>query len=383
MMMKPQLHLTAAIVAVIVTTWFAYNYSVEPSNQQNAVSKLSSHYETVPIQNDAVGPESFAFDPHGEGPYTGVSDGRIIKWHRTQNRWVNFAVTSSHRDDECGGPSHDEHPKTEHICGRPLGLCFSILSGELYVADAYKGLVVVEPNGGTARKVISHVEGEPLAFTNSLDIDQRTGAVYFTSSSSKYERRNYVSLILSRDNTGRLMKYEPQSGQVSVLLNNLTFANGVALSKDGNYILIVETTSCRVLRYWLETPKAGTLEVFADLPGFPDNIKRSPRGGFWVGIYSKREKFIQWILSYPWVGKALLRLPLDITKTYSYLAKLKGSTGLAIRLSEKGDVLEIFEDRSRNRGKSISEVEERDGILWVGSIDAPFAAKYSSLVAQG
>lgn len=52
------------------------------------------------------------------------------------------------------------------------------------------GLVVIEPNGGIARKVISHeVEGQPLAFTNSLDIDQGTGAVYFTSSSSKYERR--------------------------------------------------------------------------------------------------------------------------------------------------------------------------------------------------
>lgn len=175
------------------------------------------------------------------------------------------------------------------------------------------------------------------------------------------------------------MKYEPQSEQVSVLLNNLTFANGVALSKDGNYILIVETTNCRVLRYWLETPKAGTLEVFADLPGFPDNIKRSPRGGFWVGIYSRREKFIQWILSYPWIGKALVRLPLDITKAYSYLAKLKGSAGFAIRLSEVGDVLEIVEDhRSGNRlRRSISEVEERDGVLWVGSVDAPFAAKYN------
>jgi len=92
-------------------------------------------------------------------------------------------------DDECGGP-YKEHPKKEHICGRPLGLCFNVASGKLYVADAYMGLVVIEPTGGIARKVISHaVEGQPLAFTNSLDIDQRTGAVYFTSSSSKYERR--------------------------------------------------------------------------------------------------------------------------------------------------------------------------------------------------
>ncbi|XP_004517249.2 protein STRICTOSIDINE SYNTHASE-LIKE 2-like [Cicer arietinum] len=245
------------------------------------------------------------------------------------------------------------------------------------------GLVAIKPNGGTARKVISHeVEGEPLPFTNSLDIDQLTGTVYFTSSSSKYQRRNYVSVIVSGEKSGRLIKYEPESGQISVLLKNLTFANGVALSKDGEYILIVETTNCRVLRYWLETSKAGTLEVFANLPGFPDNIKRSPRGGFWVGIYSRRQKFIQWILSYPWIGKGLVMLPLDITNIYSYLAKLKGSYGLAIRLSEEGDVLEIFEHKSGNRS-SISEVEERDGVLWVGSVDAPFAAKYKTLVSQG
>ena len=103
-------------------------------------------------------------------------------------RKLIFGVGFGRDDEYCGGP-YGEHPKREHICGRPLGLCFSKHIGELYVADAYKGLVVVGPNGGTATGVTSQVEGEPLAFTNSLDIDQRNGAVYFTSSSSKYQRR--------------------------------------------------------------------------------------------------------------------------------------------------------------------------------------------------
>lgn len=50
----------------------------------------------IPIGGGAVGPESFAFR-HGDGPYTGVSDGRIIKWQRNESRWFNFAVTSPHR----------------------------------------------------------------------------------------------------------------------------------------------------------------------------------------------------------------------------------------------------------------------------------------------
>ncbi|KAL1351191.1 hypothetical protein HN51_015132 [Arachis hypogaea] len=370
-------HVMTAAVVVTMTVAVVLVAYLCGSSLKGGVD--DDEYEAIPIEN-AVGPESFAFDPRGGGPYTGVSDGRIIKWDPTLNRWLNFALTSSptrDKDDdekseskECGG-SIEEQKKKEHICGRPLGLCFSNHTGELYVADAYKGLLVVGHHGGTASSLI------PSTFSNSLDIDQTTGLVYFTTSSSIYQRRNYISLILSKDRTGRLMKYDPQSKELTLVLNNLAFANGVALSKDGDYILIVETTNCRVLKYWLSTPKAGTLEHFADLPGFPDNIKRSPRGGFWVGIHSRRQRLIQWILSYDWIGKVLVKVPLDITRIYSYLAKLKGSSGIVIRLSEEGDVLEVVEGLV---GNSISEVEEKDGVLWVGSIDTPFAGKYKRIV---
>lgn len=53
--------------------------------------------ELIVLPNDAVGPESFAFDVTGSGPYTGVSDGRIIRWQANESRWVDFAVTSPER----------------------------------------------------------------------------------------------------------------------------------------------------------------------------------------------------------------------------------------------------------------------------------------------
>ncbi|CAI8613881.1 unnamed protein product [Vicia faba] len=140
--------------------------------------------------------------------------------------------------------------------------------------------------------------------------------------------------------------------------------------------------TARILRYWLKTHKAGTLEVFANLPGFGDNIKRSARGGFWYGINSKKDTFMKWIQSYPWIGKGLVMLPFEITKIYSYLAKVSGSSGMAIRLSNEGDVLEIVEDSRSGNRMSISDAEERDGVLWVGSVDTPFAIKYNILVAQ-
>lgn len=42
----------------------------------------------------AVGPESLAFDGEGEGPYTGVSDGRILKWQGEDIGWKDFSSVS-------------------------------------------------------------------------------------------------------------------------------------------------------------------------------------------------------------------------------------------------------------------------------------------------
>lgn len=186
--------------------------------------------------------------------------------------------------------------------------------------------------------------------------------------------RHFLSVVLSGDRSGRLMKYDPASKQVEVLVSNLAFPNGVALSKDGSSILLAETTSCRILRYWIKTSKAGTLEVFAHLRGFPDNIKRSPRGGYWVGIHSKREKLSELLFSYPWMGNVLLKLPFDITKLQSALSRYRGG-GFAVRLGENGDVLEVFEDDDGNRLKSVSEIMEKDGRLWIGSVNLPFAGR--------
>lgn len=55
------------------------------------------NYLQLSLPNGVSGPESLAFDCDGEGPYTGVSDGRILKWKGTREGWVEFAVNSPHR----------------------------------------------------------------------------------------------------------------------------------------------------------------------------------------------------------------------------------------------------------------------------------------------
>ncbi|XP_016442415.1 protein STRICTOSIDINE SYNTHASE-LIKE 2 [Nicotiana tabacum] len=366
-----KLSFAAAIVVVIAGSFFSssldQNSSINP-----LIEKRFEESQVIGIVG-AVVPESFAFDRHGDGPYAGVSDGRIIKWLRNESRWLDFAVTSPERDG-CEG-FHD-HTETEHRCGRPLGLGFDENSGDLYIADAYLGLFVVGPNGGLATKVAKMAEGVPFGFTNSLCIDQTHGVLYFTDSSTTFSRRSYVSVIVSGDNTGRLMKYDMQSKLVSVLLKNLKFPNGVAMSKHGDFLLFAETTTCKIFKFWLKTSQAGSIEVVSELPGFPDNIKRNKNGEFWVGVNSRRSKFLDWLLSKTWIKNYLAKIPFDITKAHSYLARLGlGGGGLAVRLGEDGHIVEILEDSKGKRWKFVSEVNEINGNLWVGSVKMPFAIK--------
>ncbi|KAL3353937.1 hypothetical protein AABB24_018553 [Solanum stoloniferum] len=76
---------------IIVVIWSFFRFEENPLIDRRFV-------EVIRIVGGAVGPESFAFDPHGDGPYTGVSDGRIIKWLQNETRWFDFAFTSPNRD---------------------------------------------------------------------------------------------------------------------------------------------------------------------------------------------------------------------------------------------------------------------------------------------
>ncbi|KAF9624784.1 hypothetical protein IFM89_013865 [Coptis chinensis] len=320
-------------------------------------------YQRLQLKS-GVGPESFAFDCNGEGPYTGISDGRILKWQGQSHGWTEFAVTSQNRRREiCDGSNN---PTLEHVCGRPLGLQFNKKTCELYIADAYFGLLKVGPRGGVATPLATSAEGVRFWFTNAVDIDQENGLVYFTDSSIWFQRWAYLLLLLSGDNTGRLMKYNPQNGEVTVLLRGLKMANGVALSKDNTYILVAETTRSRILRYWLQGPKARTSDVFSQLSGHPDNIKRNSKGEYWVALNNGRGRLAKSIDSNP--QTTAQSDTISTTMTFSM------DDTVAARLDDKGKVVEALRSNNGRNLESVSEVDENNGTLWIGSVVMPYVS---------
>lgn len=122
--------------------------------------------------------------------------------------------------------------------------------------------------------------------------------------------------------------------------------------------------------------KAGTSEVFAVLHGFPDNVRTNAKGDFWVAIHCRRSLYTYISSLYPQIRKIILKLP--IPAKIQFLLHIGGMPhALVVKYSPEGKLLQVLEDSQGKVVKAASEVEERDGKLWIGSVLMPFVAVYS------
>lgn len=273
-------------------------------------------------------------------------------------------------EEECAhGVNSTTHKqwKYEAKCGRPLGLRFHSRGGieNLYIADAYHGLLVVGPEGGIATPLAIHADRKPILFANDLDI-HANGSIFFTDTSNRYNRVEHFLIMLEGEATGRLLRYDIPTKTTHVVLKGLAFPNGVQLSKDQSFLLFTETTNCRIMKYILEGPKRGTTEVVANLPGFPDNIRMNEKGEFWVAIDCCRTAAQEVLIQNPWLRRAYFRLPIRMR----YLARIVGMRMYAMiaKVDEKGKILEVMADKKGDVMKLVSEVKEAEGKLWIGTV---------------
>jgi len=120
------------------------------------------------------------------------------------------------------------------------------------------------------------------------------------------------------------------------------------------------------MKHWLEGPRSGTTEVVADLPGFPDNVRVNEKGQFWVAIDCCRTAAQEVLVRNPWIRSVYFRLPIRM----SFLARLMGMRMYTVitLFNEKGEMLEVLEDRKGVVMKLVSEVKEVNGKLWIGTV---------------
>jgi sugar lactone lactonase YvrE len=289
------------------------------------------------------GPEEVAVDARGR-VYGGTQDGRVLRL-LPDGRLETFAVTG----------------------GRPLGLQFD-RQGNLIVCDSYKGLLSINP-AGKITILAQSINGVPFKFTDALDISSE-GVIYFTDASSKYGQNEYLYDLLEARPHGRLMRLNPATGEIKVLLSGLFFANGVALSSREDFVLVNETYRYRIIRYWLKGPQAGTSEVFMDnLPGFPDNITSNRQGAFWLALLTVRNDAVDRLHPYPFLKSLLSKLPKAFwPKPQPY--------GLVLALDENGRIVKSLQDPSGEHLREITSAREYGGYLYLGSLHADRIGRY-------
>jgi len=85
---------------------------------------------------------------------------------------------------------------------------------------------------------------------------------------------------LQGSRTGRLLRYDPNTGKVDLLATGMHFANGIAVDKDEKFVVIAETFQAQVRKYHLVGERKGKLDVLVnELPGLPDGADCSHENG--------------------------------------------------------------------------------------------------------
>lgn len=286
-------------------------------------------------KGQVTGPEDVDVDQAGR-VYAGMSDGRIVRvWPNGEvETWVDTG-------------------------GRPLGLDFDH-RGNLIVADSSRGLLSIDPDGNV-RVLSKEAEGLPFRFADDVDVAP-DGRIYFTDASSEFSQDDFRLDLLETRPHGRLLRYNPVTEETEVLVNSLYFANGVAVSPDGDFLLVNETWTYRVLKYHLTGPKAGSAEVLMDnLPGFPDGVSVDDEGRFWVALATTRNPVIDAVHPHPWIKEQIAKLP-------ESLKPAPRDYGLVMAINGEGEVLASLHDTEGVYLREITSVEPHLDRLYFGSL---------------
>ncbi len=321
--------------------------SYEPAKKPEMTGALAPNNELAKAEllakGKISGPEDVVIDSEGR-IYGGTQDGKIVRILK-DGRVETFAETG----------------------GRPMGLAFDS-KGNLIVADAYKGLLSVDA-AGTITVLTTGAEGVPFKFTDHLDIAS-DGTIYFTDASFKYRLNEYLFDLLESRPNGRFLRYDPDSKITDVLLRNLYFSNGVALSQNEDFVLVNETYRYRIQRYWLKGPKAGTADIFLDnLPGFPDNVTSNRKGNFWVALFTVRNNQMDSMHPSPFIKKIISRLP-------KFLWPKPKPYGFVLAVNEDGKIINSLQEPTGEHLKEITGAREHDGYLYLGSLHNDRIGKY-------
>jgi len=264
--------------------------------------------------------------------------------------------------------------------GRPLGFDFDA-SGALIVADPlygdHGGLLRVTGAGSAAKVELltDNVHGDPIRYADGVVV-AKNGKIYFTDASRRFGAKAWggtfnasVLDVVEHSSTGRVLEYDPVTKATRLLLSDLCFANGIALSADEQHLFVSETGEYRIWKLAVnakdvsaKSPAADARILLGNLPGHPDNLMRGQDGRMWVGLVKPRGAFIDDNAGKPWMRALALRLP-------KALWPVPPAYGHVFAFDESGKVLLDLQDPAGAYPETTAVTESADR-LYVQSLHA-------------
>ncbi len=353
-MFKKILWLLVVIVILTIVYFVAWPVPVSPVAWEAppnpgytgpfAVNNRLKGIETFAIAGNH-GPEDIALDAQGR-IYAATHEGNIVRLDPDGSNSENWVNTK----------------------GRPLGIDFD-RQGNLIVADAFRGLLSITPNGEIS-ELATIADGIPIRYADDVDV-AADGKIYFSDASTKFGAKEsggtYEGSLLDlmeHGGHGRLIVYDPTTREAKTLLDGLNFANGVAVSHDQSYVLVNETGSYRVVRFWIAGQKKGQFETFiGPLPSFPDNISTGHNGRYWIAFVSPRNSLLDNLSTKPFMRKVIQRMP-------AFLRPKAVAYGHIIAIDGSGQVVQDLQDPDGSYpiNTGVTETEE---YLYIGSLVTP------------
>ncbi|PIA56804.1 hypothetical protein AQUCO_00700867v1 [Aquilegia coerulea] len=313
---------------------------------------VPKHYDHVLDVTERIGdgllpgPEDLLYDSESKVIYTGCEDGWIKR----------VTVTES--------VSEASVENWVHVGGRPLGLAFGP-DKELIIAESYKGLLKVTKDG-EVELLCDEAEGLKFKLTDGVDVAQN-GMIYFTDASYKYNLKEHMYDILEGRPYGRLLSFDPSTKQTQVLVKDLYFANGVALSPKQDFVIFCETVMRRCRKYYIEGEKKGSIDNFVDrLPGYPDNIRYDGEGKFWIALATAKTRSWDLLMRYP-----AMRKTTAILAKYVEIPHMQRDGG-AIAVNLDGEVIALYTDPGLAMVTGGIKIEDH---LYYGSLTATYITR--------
>jgi sugar lactone lactonase YvrE len=358
-------YLTLAPVPVEPVVWQAPRDAgyVGPHAPNTRLAKLTH----IAI-GDEVGPEHVVIGKDGK-LYAAVDGGKILRMDPDGADMQIWAQTG----------------------GRVLGFDFDA-GGRLIAADAMRGLLAVEAGAGlngapdtdpkikvlTDKVTVNGVE-DPIRYADAVVV-AKDGKMYFTDASRRFGPKEWggtfnasVLDIIEHSATGRVLVYDPASRQTQVVIDDLSFANGLALSSDGLSLFVAETgkyrvwkidTGARGLSIGNDPSKMPQARILLDnLPGYPDNLMRGMSGRIWLGFTKPRGATVDKLADKPFLRKITMRLPKSMWP-------VPPAYGHVIAFSEDGKIVADLQDPTGKYPETtgVTETPER---LYIQSLHAP------------